>query len=319
MMNTHSIDRRSSLALLSLPLVGAGLSGCAIHAGSADQGSKAKVTQVTKLAAGTHRLEMAEPSGANNSPMAVFIHQPANWTTSDGIMVVLHGTNRDADRYLANWIEHASSASMLLVTPEFNQVKFPGRNFYNFGNVVDEKMQARERSQWSFDILDRVFEHVRQATGAQRNSYGLYGHSAGAQFVHRFMLLASASKAEVIVSANAGSYTMPVYDVEFPWGLKNTQVTTDDLRRAFARQVVIQLGDQDIDPNHSSLPRDPQAMQQGLFRLARGQKFFETAQKTAASLNTPFSWRLETVPGVAHSDKGMAPAAIQSIKKAMKA
>jgi poly(3-hydroxybutyrate) depolymerase len=270
------------------------------------------------LKPGTHRLEMPEAIGANAAAMNIFIHQPNNWTTRDGIMIVMHGTKRDADRYLATWIEHASATNTLLITPEFNAVKFPGRSFYNFGNVVDSKMQAKDRSQWTFDILDRVFDYVRQTSGAQRDSYALYGHSAGAQFVHRFMLLASASKAQVMVSANAGSYTMPVYDVQFPWGLKNTAVTPADLRRAFARNVVILLGDQDIDPNHLSLPRDPQAMAQGPHRLARGQLFFETAKKTAASLNTTFAWRLQTVEGVEHVDEGMAAAAISVVAQSMK-
>ncbi len=318
-MKQFQFPRREVLAALGAGMSGALLSACASTTGQSEAKSMPSPAAITppKLKAGTHRLEMPEATGATTTPMGIFIHQPEKWTTRDGIMIVMHGTNRDADRYLANWIEHASASGMLLITPEFNATKFPGRSFYNFGNVVDDKMQAKDRSQWSFDILDRVFAHVRQATGAQRDSYGLYGHSAGAQFVHRFMLLASASKAEVIVSANAGSYTMPVYDVEFPWGLKNTSVTPEDLRRAFARKVVIQLGDQDIDPNHSSLPRDPQAMAQGPFRLARGQLFFETAKKVAATMNTPFAWRIQTVPGVAHSDKGMAPAAIAVVQQAM--
>jgi hypothetical protein len=178
-------------------------------------------------------------------------------------------------------------------------------------------MQVNDRSQWSFDILDRVFAYVKQATGAQRDGYGLYGHSAGAQFVHRFMLLSSSTQAKFIISANAGSYTMPVYDAAFPWGLKNTAVTPSDLQRAFARDVVILLGDQDIDPNHPYLPRDAQAMAQGAFRLARGELFFDTAKKVAASMNTPFAWRLQLVPGVGHSDPGMAPAAIALAQKAM--
>ncbi len=315
-----NFPRRSVVAKLSAAIgMGWGLSSLISNAASATESppSVGEQPKSTRLQAGTHWLEMPELSGGNTSPMGIFVYQPEAWTTRDGIMIVMHGIQRDADFYLTHWSQHARASGMLLITPEFNTQKFPGRHFYNFGNVVNSKMQANDRSQWTFDILDHVFAHVKLVTGAQRENYALYGHSAGAQFVHRFMLLASSSKAQVIVSANAGSYTMPLFDVEFPWGLKNTAVTPDDLRRAFARNVVVLLGDQDIDPQHRSLPRDPQAMAQGPFRLARGQLFFETAKKVAASMGTPFAWRLNIVPGVEHSDPEMAPAAMAIIRKGM--
>jgi poly(3-hydroxybutyrate) depolymerase len=247
----------------------------------------------------------AEKIGANDDPMSVYVHRPARWTKSDRIVIVMHGTNRDADRYRDEWKAYADEYNLLLVVPEFSRDKFPDCA-YNFGNVGDDKRGPNSRKSWTFGVIDRVFAEAKARSGAQHDQYSLFGHSAGSQFVHRYLIFAKATKADVIVAANAGSYTMPTQEILFPWGLKGTDITRNDLGNAFARNVVILLGDQDIDPNHSSLPRDPQAMAQGPHRFARGQRFFATAKATAEELELPFRWRLEVVPGVGHSNKGMS-------------
>lgn len=269
------------------------------------------------LAPGSHKLQVEAPTlGATAEPVTVYAHRPASWKADGPVALVLHGTNRDADRYLATWVPLAESAGVLVAVPEFSESKFPRRAFYNFGNVVDENMALRPRAAWTFPVADLAFEAVRREFGAQRERYALYGHSAGAQFAHRYLLLAQASRASLIITANAGSYTVPDAAVEFPWGLKNTDVTDADLTRAFAREVVILLGEQDNDPAHRTLPSDAQAKAQGPHRLARGQHFFERSRESAARLNVPFRWRLQTVPGVGHSDRGMSPAAMQLIVEA---
>jgi poly(3-hydroxybutyrate) depolymerase len=262
------------------------------------------------IAVGASRIEVAEPSGVGHLPMAVHLHRPAAWRATDCMLVVLHGQGRNADGYRDAWVTQAESAGLLLVVPEFSNAKYPGRSSYNFGGVVDAAGVGQARDKWVFGAIDRVVAEVRRRTGATRDRYILYGHSAGAQFVHRYLLLAEASNAEVIVSANAGSYTFPTADVPFPWGLTGVAVGDADLARAFARPVVILLGDQDIDPNHRSLPRDPQAQAQGPHRFARGHAFFAAAEAKAKALGAPFAWRLRVVPGVGHSNAGMAAGAL---------
>ena len=50
-------------------------------------------------------------------------------------------------------------------------------------------------------------------------------------------------------------------------------------------------------------------MQQGRHRLARGRTFFDAGLRLAAILQLPFGWQFETVPGVGHSNRLIAPAA----------
>jgi hypothetical protein len=54
-------------------------------------------------------------------------------------------------------------------------------------------------------------------------------------------------------------------------------------------------------------------MRQGPHRFARGHRYMETARKEAARLGVPLMWRLEIVPGVAHSGRDMAPFAAREL------
>lgn len=308
---SSAVTGRRELLLASfacLPLM-----GC--QSAAPPRPSQALKAGAQTLPVGTHVLTLPLPAlGANSQPMRVHAHRPASWQADGPVAVVLHGLNRDAERYLANWVPLAEAAGVLVAVPEFASDKFPGRSYYNFGNVVDEQMQLRPREQWVFEAIDQAFDAVAQAFGAKRQRFALYGHSAGAQFAHRYLLMAKTSRASLIITANAGSYTLPNRQEQFPWGLANTAVSADDLRRAFARPVVVLLGDADIDPQHPNLPSDPQARAQGPHRLARGQHFFATAQLQAQAQGAEFRWLLQTVPGVGHSDRGMGPAAMQLIR-----
>jgi poly(3-hydroxybutyrate) depolymerase len=241
--------------------------------------------------------------------MPVWYHRPAGWTAGGKVGVVMHGLQRDADRYRDEWRPLADRHGFLLLVPEFSREKFPGTRWYNFGNLQDEAGRATPPEAWSFHAFDRVVGAAMQAAGATRPGYVLYGHSAGAQFVHRFLLLTGAPRAEQVVIANSGSYTLPRFDRPFVEGLGGTAADPATLRAVFARPVILQLGEADTDPSHASLPRQPWAVAQGSHRFARGWHFFDAARRAAAEAGAPFAWRVVTVPGVGHSNAGMAEAA----------
>lgn len=265
---------------------------------------------------GSGVFEMREPTGIlPETPMRVFYHRPAAWRPDRPILIVLHGVNRDADRYLDEWRQPAEQANVLVVCPEFSNAKYPDVRWYNLGNLMDRERNGTRQppESWTFSAVDRVFGEVRRRTNASRQGFALFGHSAGAQFVHRYLMFAERSAAEAIIVANAGWYTLPVQTVAFPYGLGGTGVGEDTVRAAFGRPVVILLGDQDIDPNHSSLRRDADSDTQGIHRFARGHFFFAAAETEARRLGVPLAWRKEIVPGVGHQNAGMARRAIEII------
>lgn len=246
-----------------------------------------------------------EPSGVSPGPMRVFIHRPAAWTAGRPVVLVMHGVRRDAARYRDTWAGLGDRYSALIACPELTEARFPGARWYNEGGI-----SAAPDGPWSFGVPGRAFAALRARFGAAAPGFHLYGHSAGAQFVHRALLFDGLVDARGIVAANAGWYTLPVADVAFPYGLGGTRLGDAALRARFAAPFTLLLGEADIDPRHPALRRTEQADAQGVTRFARGQHFFALAQARAAALGAPFAWRLGTVPGVGHSDAGMSgPAA----------
>jgi poly(3-hydroxybutyrate) depolymerase len=258
-------------------------------------------------AAGGGRLDVPEAAGATPEPMPVWYHRPEAWRPGGPVVAVLHGVRRDGENYRNAWASHAERLGFLLLVPEFGAAKFPGARWYNFGHAGEEDGSVRPRAEWCFAVLDRAVAGARAALGAGAGGFALYGHSAGAQFAHRYLLLGGGGASRV-VSANAGWYSMPDTAAAFPYGLAGL---ADDtlLRAAFARPAVILLGEADTDPHHPALRRDAAADRQGITRFARGQAFFAACTARAAALGVPLAWQLRTVPGVAHSNAGMATAA----------
>lgn len=247
-----------------------------------------------------------EFSGWKGPTLRVFYHLPARVTAATPVVFVMHGRGRDADRYRNEWSPLAESNRFILAVPEFDEARFPGGESYNHGRFRDKDGRIRPREQWSFSAIEPLFDEVKVRTGTHVETYAIYGHSAGAQFVHRFALFMPEARFHAAVSANAGSYAMPVFDVDFPFGLRGSPVDTATLKRSLGKPMVVLLGTADVDPNHQSLPRQPEAMAQGSHRLARGQAFYEKAKAVAEQLDTPFRWQLRYAEGIAHSNGGMA-------------
>lgn len=245
-------------------------------------------------------------------PVTVWYHRPAGLASDGPVVFVMHGTLRNGEDYRDQWVEQAETHGFMVVVPELSDEGWPGSRGYNLGNMHDEDGDPLPEEEWAFGVIEDVFDAVRSRFDLERETYSIYGHSAGAQFVHRFLLMAPEARLDAAIPANAGWYTMPDRDVGYPYGLAGPDgpiVSEDRVRDALERPVIILLGEEDNDPEHRYLRRNDQADAQGLHRFARGHAFYEAARERARELDAEFGWRLETVPGVGHSNTRMAPAA----------
>jgi poly(3-hydroxybutyrate) depolymerase len=242
-----------------------------------------------------------------DKPVTVYYYKARSAGPDARVMVVIHGAERQGSRMRDNWVPFAEKNRLIVLAPEFDEARFSSRLF-NMGGI-----ESRDRSQWSFQLVEHLFDFARADEGLSTPDYLLFGHSAGGQFVHRFMLLAEAPRVSVAVAANAGSYTMPVYpglmDDKFPYALDERIVSPDKLKQVFARKLVVLLGEADTQTDAANLPRARQAAVQGANRFERGSRFFAQAQAQAQKLGTPLAWERVTVPGVGHDSRRMSQAA----------
>ena len=238
--------------------------------------------------------------------LPVWYHRPTGHGPTDPIVFVMHGVQRNADDYRDQWRDLAEQYQVLLVVPEYSREQFPGAAGYNLGNVLDQQNAPQPPDRWSYATIEPLFDLIRDWAGSTRERYHLYGHSAGAQFVHRFLYFVPDARVDQVVSANAGWYTLPDETIDFPYGLRGAPVPHGGLRRALTRPVTVLLGTADTDPAHPSLRHTPEAEAQGAHRLARGEYFFQAARSRADVLNVDFGWRLAYAPDIAHDNAGMA-------------
>ncbi len=253
-----------------------------------------------------------EPRNANpNSDprLKVWYYQPRLPGREAPVVFVMHGVKRDADYYRDTWKSAAERFGFLLLCPEFSADTY-SRKAYQLGNLFDEGRRLLPGSEWIFHAIERLFDSVKEATGNTSERYSIYGHSAGGQFVHRLALFMPEARYETAVAANTGWYTMPTFSGKrFPYGLRRCGFSEERLKRAFGRRLVILLGERDTDPEDPHLRRSAGARRQGDTRFERGIAFYDTATKEAERLGVELRWELRTVPGAAHFDQQMMPAA----------
>lgn len=247
-------------------------------------------------------------------PLDVWTYRPEHHSPDGPVMVVMHGTLRNADEYRDSWIEHAERLGALLLTPEFRRDDYPSGYGYQQLNVLDEVGAPTPPEAWGPQRVEALFEHVVRSLDLRTDSYYLYGHSAGGQFVHRAMLMLPTTRARLAIAANSGWYTMPDFETPYPAGLAGSPADGEQLDAALVRRVVVHLGTEDNDPDDPYLPRGDAASQQGPHRVARGEAFFRRLQRAATERGVDLGWSLEHAEGVGHSNTDMAAFATRLIE-----
>jgi poly(3-hydroxybutyrate) depolymerase len=202
-----------------------------------------------------------DPRPGPRREITVHLYRPGNYRGDSPILVVMHGRGRNGADYRDFFVDESERLGFAVVAPEFPEAQYAHPHEYNYGAMWRPDGTFALRKQWLFPVIDAVFRDAVERLHSTRARYALFGHSAGAQVVHRFATFAWSPLIERAIAANAGSYTMPLRDEPFPFGL-DCPVKVD-VAALLSRPLLIQLGDLDNDPNHAQLPRDPGAMRQG--------------------------------------------------------
>jgi pimeloyl-ACP methyl ester carboxylesterase len=249
---------------------------------------------------GTGSFEFAPPGA---KAIKVFYAVGSGDRATGRVVVVMHGTNRNARDYRDSWTPLVQDHPWVVIAPEFDQADFPGASGYNLGGTVDESGDPRSARDWTFAYIRPLVDRVRAITGIRDTTFDLFGHSAGAQFVHRYLEFEPEAPVRRAVAANAGWYTTPDLDVDFPYGLGHTPAAVD-LDSLFARDLTVLLGSEDVEDEN--LRQDAGAARQGQTRIERGEAFYQVGSELARRRGIPFRWALRVVPGIAHDHAPMS-------------
>ena len=267
-------------------------------------------------AAGRNNLDYAAP-GLPDRKIVLRSARPVNWSARTPVLFVHHGVERNGADYRDYWLDLVDHADLLVVVPEFPKAEFPGTAWYNFGNRTDPQGHSNPMAQWTYGVDEAVFAGLQASGLSQQPGYGVWGHSAGAQYVHRMISLGLRDKVRMAVSANAGTYAMPDLSVPFPFGLGGTGLTDDNLRALLRFPLRVMAGTDDVHTSSPNFPKDTAAMAQGPTRYARAHRYFDVAQAQATRLGVTCAWSVTDVPGVSHDGRRMAAAAAPLLSAAL--
>ena len=248
-----------------------------------------------------------------DKPLRVYYHIPAQASNSTPILFVFHGGDRNGAAYRDEMIAEADQYGFMVFAPEFSSAYYPGGDAYNLGNVFEDgdnpsPASLQPENIWTFSVIEPLYGFVKAAMKNTLPTYDVLGHSAGAQFAHRLMMLRPDNHFGRIVASAAGWYTVPDPAITFPYGSGESPIAQLDQARIFARELIVLVGEADNDPDAPGLRRNSVVDQQGDNRLDRAQHFYQRGEALAGGIGTAFNWRYKSLPGVAH-DFGPAGAA----------
>ena len=268
---------------------------------------------------GKESTEIFNLNSKNKIP--VFISEPERIDDKTRLVIVMHGRKRNAETYRDQWIESSKTLNLLVVVPEFSEVAYPGVYGFNYGNVFDQEGNQISQAEHTLSYIEPLAKHYLSKYSLN-HKWGIYGHGAGAHFVHRYVIYEPNSSHTLAIAANLGWY-MTMSEKEWPFGLKNSQISNDMLRSSFSKYFLLMLGMNDIStkpntPYVASIFKD--ISEQGQHRLERGRNFFNGVLKKSKELDIFLKWGLVEVPTrEGHSNtKQMVPFAAELFYERLK-
>lgn len=282
---------------------------------------------------GSGHFWMEGGKGHEDDTLKVFYHKPKNFSPDSQVLLVIPGAGRNGDSYRDAWIPESETYSLLILSPMYPEKAYGFEDYHLCGLITDSNLrnsieyldqtniaQLNEEQfqftinphsdEWIFKDFDRIFDLATEALQSNRQTYDMFGHSAGGHILHRFALFHTPSKADRILASNPSFYTLASLEYPFPFGLKDAPIAPEALQHAFSKKLVVLLGELDNeDETGGTFLRSTTADKQGLHRLARGNFFFDLAATTAKEAQYPFNWELVVVPDVGHNHRLMGDAA----------
>lgn len=249
----------------------------------------------------------------SNKTINVYYHIPNGNIRSMPILMTFHGGSRNASNYRDYWISMANDSNFMVFAPEFNSLDFSSGDMYNLANIFEDgdnpsKETLNEKEEWTFSILDPLFEYIKNEVSGTQESYNGWGHSAGSQFLHRFILFMPDNKLNIAVCSNAGWYTVTESGINFPYVLDKSGISSSTINLAFSKKLYIHLAELDTNPNAPPLRRNEIVdNQQGIERRARGRYFYIVSREITNNKQIEFNWiKTDEVLNVGHNSSEMA-------------
>lgn len=238
----------------------------------------------------------------NKPDIELFYITPKKIDKDTELLFVMHGNDRNAKDYISAWIPHIKNKNIIVVAPRFDKRNY--RYFFLLESANSSGVINNNSNDYINSSISSFYNFFKSKFSLNTNKYMMFGHSAGAQFTHRYMLLSNDKRISNAVVANAGWYTF-LNGADFPYGINNSpiDITSSDIRWFMSNRSTLLIGGNDISLNDVNSSRG--AINQGRTRLDRANNYFNVMIDIADKENIPLRWTYKVVDRVGHDYKKM--------------
>jgi pimeloyl-ACP methyl ester carboxylesterase len=231
------------------------------------------------------------------------------------VLFVIHGNSRNAEDYLSAWIPHVTNKNVIVAAPQFRKIDF--RYFFLLEMAESSGKLNSNKDEYLNNSISLFFNYLKSKFSLSTETYRMFGHSAGAQFTHRYMLLSMDNRISNTVIANAGWYTF-ITDDEFPYGINNSpiNISNEQIKWFMFKKANLLIGSDDI--GFKSVNSSKGAKLQGLTRVDRATNYFDSLIMNAESRGYALRWNYRVLDRVDHDFKKVTPYAAQILLRDIK-
>jgi hypothetical protein len=189
---------------------------------------------------GTGFFAFSDSAVPASGSIRVFYSCPQSGVGDAPIVIAMHGLDRAAAAFRDVLVPQASCNRQLVIVPEFDARQFPDVFAYNFGGVRRPPPNniVLPRDQWNFHVIENLFQHIRVLLRSNQKIFGLFGNSAGSQYVLRYLALNEAPSVDLAVASNGGVYMLPDLTLAYPLGMGGLDLNENHVRRYLGRRLI---------------------------------------------------------------------------------
>jgi S-formylglutathione hydrolase FrmB len=226
-------------------------------------------------AVSVHSVQASDAYTIRDGDLYVYVPSNAAQQQPVQILVAMHGMGGDGPSFCQGLLAAADRNGWIVVAPTFKY-----QDYKNADLVLQDDVSFLPR-------LLEMIDSIPGRTGLQtRQKVLLYGHSRGAQAVHRFATYYP-ERTLAVAALSAGSYTLPLQTMmvngqsqtlSLPFGVANmSRYLGHDFNADAFKQIVFRIEVGGTDANPADTPRawDPYL---GVTRVERARAYTKTLQ-----------------------------------------
>ncbi len=222
------------------------------------------------------------------------VYVPTTIAADAHVLVSVHGISHSSWHQQAEMlVSICERRGIVLLAPDFNAQQYPDY----------QRLGRKGRGHRADLYLHRCLQELNTLTEANTTHLLFFGHSGGAQFVHRY-LMAYPHRVECAILSAPGWYTFPDPVLKFPYGIRSTSSLPGVIfnPEAYLKiPVTVLIGTKDTQQSKDLTSTDRINEQQGLTRIERAHNWVAAMQAQAKAYGIPSQVSIMELADTGHS------------------